>query len=63
MADSSRILLLGQLGIGYDPAALVIGNKDFEKRVEDTVDVSKDLVETPDTMDIHHGTHNNVIRC
>ena len=63
MADSSRISLLGQLGIGYDPAALVIGNKDFEKRAEDTVDVSKDLVETPDTMDIRHGKHDNVICC
>ncbi|KIJ90720.1 hypothetical protein K443DRAFT_14997 [Laccaria amethystina LaAM-08-1] len=36
-----------------DPAALVIGNKDFEKRAGET-DVSKDLPETPDTTDTRY---------
>ena len=45
MPDSSRISLLGQLGIGYDPAALVIGDKDFEKRAGNTVDVLKHLIQ------------------
>ena len=57
MPDSTRISLLGQSGIGSsvdDPAALVIGYKDFEKRAGNT-DVSKDLPERPDTMDTRHG--------
>jgi hypothetical protein len=65
MPDSTRISLLGQSGIGSsvdDPAALVIGNKDFEKRAGDT-DVSKDLPETPDTTDTRYGTRDNLIRC
>jgi hypothetical protein len=65
MLDSTRISLLGQSGIGSsvdDPAALVIGNKDVEKRAGNT-DVSKDLSETPDTTDTRHGTRDNLIRC
>ena len=63
--DSTRISLLGQSGIGSsvdDPAALVMGNKDFEKRAGST-DVLKDLPETPDTTDARHGMRDNLIRC
>ena len=65
MPDSTRISLLGQSGIGSsvdDPAALVIGSKDFEKRAGKT-DISKDLPEAPDTTDKRHGTRDNPIRC
>ena len=64
MLDSTRISLLGQSGMGSsvdDPAALVIGNPDFEKR-EGNTDVSKDLPELPDTTDTRHGTRKNLIR-
>ena len=57
MPDSTRISLLGQPGIGSsvdDPAALVIGYKDFEKRAGNT-DVWKDLPERPDTTVTRHG--------
>jgi len=43
-----------------NPAALVIGNNDFEKRAGNT-NVSKDLPETPDTTDTRHGTRDNFI--
>jgi len=63
MPDSTRISLLEQSGIGSsvdNPAALVIGNNDFEKRAGNT-NVSKDLPETPDTTDTRHGTRDNFI--
>ena len=65
MSDSTWISLLGQSGMDSfvdDPAALVIGNKNFEKRAGNT-DVPKDIPETPDTMDARHGTHDNLIHC
>jgi len=65
MSDSTRISLLGQSGMDSfvdNPAALVIGNKNFEKRAGNT-DVPKDIPETPDTTDAHHSTHDNLIRC
>ena len=64
MPPSTRISLLGQSGIGSsvdDPAALVIGNKDFEKRAGNT-DLSKDLPEARDTTDTRHGMRDNLIR-
>ena len=65
MPDSTRISLLGQSGIGSSvdgPAALVIGNPDFEKRAGNT-DISKDLPESPDATDTRHGTRDNLIGC
>ena len=65
MTDSTRILLLGQSGIGSsvdNPAALVIGNTDFGKRAKN-IDLGKDLPEGPDTTGIRYGTRDNIIFC
>ena len=63
MLDSTRISLLGPSGIGSsmdDPVALVIGDKDSEKRAGNT-DIPKDLPQTPDATDTRHGTFDNLI--
>ena len=65
MTDSTRILLLGQSGIGSfadNPAALVIGNTDFGRRARKT-DLGKDLPERPDTTGIRYGMRDNFIFC
>ena len=64
MPDSTRISLLGQSGIGSsvdNPAALVIGNTDFEKRARNTDLVKSDLPERHETTDIRYGTRDNII--
>ena len=63
MPDSTWLSLLGIGPSVDDPAALVIGNEDFEKRAVNAHIVSKDLPERPDTTDIRHGTRDDLIFC
>lgn len=64
MPDSTQISLLGHSGIGSsvdDPAVLVTGNENFEKRAGNT-DVSKDLSEThtKDTRHVYYRVYDDM---